>query len=120
MPDECFVRVINLNDGNGTISLRQSATNRHAAFDYCQTYGRENLNEPKISFVFDPTGDVPEFRLIVPNGVANGVAIRSVHNNRYVTVDMGLGQPHYLYPNCEFENISSNGLFRFERRFGYF
>ena len=118
LPEECFVRLINNN--NGTISLRQSATNRYAAFDYCQTWGIENLHEAKISFVFGSTGNGREFQLIAPSGVANGVAIRSMHNNHYVTVDMGLGRPHYLYPNCEFQNISANGLFRFELRFGYF
>ena len=116
MPPECFVRVINLNDGNGTILLRQSATDRYATVSQEPTF----LDFPKISFLFGTIGKDAEFRLIAPNGnEADGVAIRSVDTNRYVVVDLLAGS-NYLYPICEFEDISANGLFRFERRFGYF
>ena len=117
---ECFVRVINLNDGNGTILLRQSATDRYAAVSREQT--SLFLTFPKISFIFGTIGKDAEFRLIAPNGnEADGVAILSAGTipNRYVVVDMLAGS-NYLYPICEFEDISANGLFRFELRFGYF
>ena len=129
LPPECFVQVINRD--NGTILLRQTATGRYATVNTQQTYsfmaGQEGDDPaPKISFMFfsdstRPPKDNAEFQLIAPTGkVSNGVAIRSMRNNRYVEVDLDLCGPNYLYPICDFEHISANGLFRFERRFGYF
>ena len=116
---ECFVRVINLKDGNGTILLRQSGTDRYAT-----VFREQDEDPPKIVFRSlspDNIGEDPKFQLIAPNGnEADGVAIRAVANNCYVGVDMEISGSNYLYPICKFGKISANGLFKFELRFGYF
>ena len=114
LPPECFVRVINLN--NGTILLCQTATGHYATV--------QDEDPPKIAFLGlspDNIGEDPKFQLIAPNGnEADGVAILAVANNRYVGVDMEISGSNYLYPICMFGKISANGLFKFELRFGYF
>ena len=119
---ECFVEVIHRK--NGTILLRQIATKRYATVYQNQTSSSIDGNAPMISFIKfsdDPTRgpvDASEFKLVAPTGnEADGVAILSMSTECYVEIGDVI---YFLHPVCKFENISDNGLFRFELRFGCF
>ena len=112
---ECFVNVINLKDGNGTILLRQAISDRYAA-----VYREQDEDRPTIAFLSSPLDTFrkdAEFQLIGPNGKDSVcVAIRSVSNDRYIAADLDSDRSNYLYPVLQ----KLSHLFIFEKRFGSF
>ena len=122
---ECFVDVLYLADGKGTVLLYQTATGRYAA-----VFREQDEDPPKIAFLNSSFDTIEEdakfhFQLVSPSGAPNdafGVAIRSVGNSRFVEIELGApndpGDPGYLSPVLD--ELSHENLVIFELRFGYF
>ena len=123
VPAEAFIQVIN---HRKNILLYQVETGRYAAVDFNlksdkavrPTSGTDQMS-PVISFFvaadeLDRVGKEAEFELIAPTGKkTDGVAIRSVGQNRYVQI-AGTGS---RFLELQGQKLSKIDLFAFERLF---